>query len=200
MNAPTATDADIRDRILDAAEACIARYGVPKTTIDDVIKRADVARATLYKYFPGGRDELVLEVLLRESRRNIDVVLDAVDRAGTLEDSLADGILAACDRIREDEHLAFLFSPEMIGHTSRVPGAGAAIVAATAEIIGPLLDQGRAAGVVADDLDELDASEWAIRMILSLLTFDGPSGRTRAELREFVRRFAVAPLLRPGNR
>ena len=50
-----------RDRLVDAAEACIDRFGVGKTTLDDVATEARVSRATVYRYFQN-RDELVLEV------------------------------------------------------------------------------------------------------------------------------------------
>lgn len=194
------TDEDMRDRILGAAEECIARYGVPKTTIADVIKRAGVARATLYKYVPGGRDEIIVEVLIRQGRRNTGVVLEAIARAESLQESITDGILAAVERIQADEHLAYLFSPEIIGPASRLQGAGARLVEVTAELVGPVLEAGRRAGQVPADLDNCDAAEWTLRVFLSLLAFEGPSGRSKAQLREFVRRFAVAPLLtRPAR-
>ena len=53
----------IRDRILAATLVSLARYGVAKTTLDDVAKEAGCARATVYRYF-GGKQQL----------------LDAVDR------------------------------------------------------------------------------------------------------------------------
>ena len=95
------------------------RYGVQKTTIEDVAKKAGVARATLYKYVPGGRDELVLAVIVREAERNIDTVLEAMQAGRDLEDSFTAGILAAVDRIQADEHLLYLFSPEILGTASR---------------------------------------------------------------------------------
>ncbi|HEX4775315.1 MAG TPA: helix-turn-helix domain-containing protein, partial [Acidimicrobiia bacterium] len=39
-------------RAIDAVMRCIARYGVSKTTLDDVAREAGCARATLYRYFP----------------------------------------------------------------------------------------------------------------------------------------------------
>jgi len=196
MTATTdSTEADVRHRILDAAGACIARYGVQKTTIDDVVKRAGVARATLYKHVPGGRDEIILEVLVREGRRNTHVVLEAIARAESLQDSITDGILAAVERIQADDHLAYLFSPEIIGPASRLQGAGARLVDVTAQLVGPVIEAGRGTGQVPEDLDERDAAEWTLRIFLSLLAFEGPDGRTKAQLRAFVRRFAVEPLL-----
>ena len=41
---------------------CVARYGVSKTTLDDVAKEAGCARATIYRYFPS-RDDLVAACL-----------------------------------------------------------------------------------------------------------------------------------------
>ena len=40
-------------RLLEATLACLARHGIAKTTLDDVAREAGVARATLYRYFPG---------------------------------------------------------------------------------------------------------------------------------------------------
>ena len=48
-----------RNRIIDAALACIVRQGVAKTTVDDVARAAGLSRATVYRVFPGGKDELL---------------------------------------------------------------------------------------------------------------------------------------------
>jgi AcrR family transcriptional regulator len=188
------TEDETRDRLIDAAAACISRYGVQKTTIDDVAKKAGVARATLYKYVPGGRDELMLAVLMRESERNIDVVLAAMQDAETLEDSLTAGVLAVVDRIRADDHLEYLFSPEILGYASRLEGAGEVIVVSTTRILRPYLDAGRAQGLIPPDLGDRDIADWMLRIIASLLWFDGLT-RDREELSTFVRRFAIRPLL-----
>ena len=190
-----AGERDLREQILDAAHACVMRYGVPKTTIEDVVKAAGVSRATLYKYVPGGRDELVLEVLLREGRRSVGVVLAAMRDEDAVEDQLAAGILACAERIDGDDHLRFLFSPEIVHPRTGIAGADVALLEATAQVISPVLARGREAGLVADDVTDADAAEWVLRMILGLLTFTGPAERSRDDLLEFVRRYAVRPLL-----
>jgi AcrR family transcriptional regulator len=185
---------EVRSRILDAADACISRYGVQKTTVDDVAKKAGVARATLYKHVPGGRDELVLAVLMREAERSVDTVLDAMQRADTLEDSLTDGIIASVDRIRSDDHLAYLYSPDILGNASRLSGAGEALVLATADILRPFLDAARDHNIIDPDLGDRDVADWGLRIIASLVWFEGLR-RDRDELIDFVRRFFVRPLL-----
>ena len=45
-------------RVLDAALDCCERWGRSKTTVDDIATEAGISRATLYRMFPGGRDNL----------------------------------------------------------------------------------------------------------------------------------------------
>src|SRR5215470_16145751 len=49
-----------RERIIDAADECFARYGVAKTTVEDIAAAATLSRATVYRSFTGGRDEVIL--------------------------------------------------------------------------------------------------------------------------------------------
>jgi len=48
-----------RVRIIDGALACLARHGTAKTTVDDIARQSGVSRATVYRVFPGGRDEIL---------------------------------------------------------------------------------------------------------------------------------------------
>jgi AcrR family transcriptional regulator len=57
-----------RERILDSAYELFSRKGLRAVGIDEVIDRAEVAKATLYRHF-ASKDELVLAFLqLREER------------------------------------------------------------------------------------------------------------------------------------
>jgi AcrR family transcriptional regulator len=40
-----------RSRILDAAQSLFLRYGVKRTSLDDVVREAGIAKGTLYLYF-----------------------------------------------------------------------------------------------------------------------------------------------------
>jgi AcrR family transcriptional regulator len=51
-----------RDRILASAYELFARHGVRAVGVDEVIKRAEVAKATLYRHF-ASKDDLVLAFL-----------------------------------------------------------------------------------------------------------------------------------------
>jgi AcrR family transcriptional regulator len=57
-----------RQRILDTAYELFSHRGVHDVGIDELIERADVAKATLYRHFPS-KDELVLAFLEQREQR-----------------------------------------------------------------------------------------------------------------------------------
>lgn len=58
-----------RQRVLAATLACVERWGLQKTNVEDVAREAGVSRATVYRYFPGGREQLVRETVAWEVAR-----------------------------------------------------------------------------------------------------------------------------------
>lgn len=65
---PSAAVPDARERILESAYELFSRYGVRGVGIDEIIARAEVAKATLYRHFPT-KDDLVLAFLDRREQR-----------------------------------------------------------------------------------------------------------------------------------
>ena len=55
---------EARQQILAAAERVIQRYGISKTTMDDIGREAGVSRPTVYRYF-GDREALVAALIER---------------------------------------------------------------------------------------------------------------------------------------
>ncbi|MGH9301919.1 MAG: TetR/AcrR family transcriptional regulator, partial [Acidimicrobiales bacterium] len=49
----------LEERIMDSALECGSRWGVAKTSLDDVARQAGCSRATIYRLFPGGKASLV---------------------------------------------------------------------------------------------------------------------------------------------
>jgi AcrR family transcriptional regulator len=78
-----------RQRILDAAYELFSRRGIRAVGVEEVIARADVAKATLYRHFPS-KDDLVLAFLeLREQRWTRQLVeAGAKERGNTAEEQL----------------------------------------------------------------------------------------------------------------
>src|ERR1700739_2646925 len=68
----TARGRATRERIVGAASALVYERGVARTSLDDVIERAEVSKSQLYLYF-NDRSALLREVV----RHNLELVLAA---------------------------------------------------------------------------------------------------------------------------
>ena len=64
----TTVEPDARERVLETAYELFSRHGIRGVGVDEVIARAGVAKATLYRHFPS-KDELVLAFLERREQR-----------------------------------------------------------------------------------------------------------------------------------
>ncbi len=60
---------EARERVLAGTFECIARVGIGKTTVEDAARASGVSRATVYRLFPGGRDELLRDTVAWEMAR-----------------------------------------------------------------------------------------------------------------------------------
>lgn len=80
----------VDDQILDAALDQVAAYGLKRTTMDDVAKRAGVGRMTVYRRFPT-KSELLRRLVGREAQR----VVATIGRAAATERTPADQVVAA---------------------------------------------------------------------------------------------------------
>lgn len=81
--------ASARERILDSAYELFSRRGIRAVGVDEVIDRAEVAKATLYRHF-GSKDELALAFLERREQRWTKewVEAEARGRGATPEEQL----------------------------------------------------------------------------------------------------------------
>ena len=85
---------DAERRVVDAALRCVARWGLRKTSLDDIAREAGISRATVYRLFPGGKDRVVEVVFCHEAGRLFHEMDAELRAAGTLEDLLVTGITA----------------------------------------------------------------------------------------------------------
>lgn len=75
------------DQILKAAISVFSRYGVAKTTMNDIAAEAGVARQTVYNAFPGKT-----EILRAAVGQAMDEALDAIKAAWSDTDDLGERI------------------------------------------------------------------------------------------------------------
>ncbi|MGD0082469.1 MAG: TetR/AcrR family transcriptional regulator [Acidimicrobiales bacterium] len=103
---------DSRARVLDAAVRCVARFGVAKTTVEDVAREARLSRATLYRLFPGGRDDIVVTMVEREVAGFFGTLAGRLDGVDDPTERIVVAMTAAADQLVEHRALGFVLAHE----------------------------------------------------------------------------------------
>ena len=88
------------ESILDTAKKMFARYGLQKTSMDEMARSARVAKATIYTYL-GSKDRVYLEVLRREANVIVEKVSFSVAQQVSPEDKLVAFARAKFRHMRE---------------------------------------------------------------------------------------------------
>jgi AcrR family transcriptional regulator len=187
---------EVRERILQATFDCVARWGLSKTTVEDAARGAEVSRATVYRYFPGGRDELIGAVVAWEYARFFTRLYEAVQSAGSLEEVMERGLRFAHRAITEHEVLQRMLEtePAVLLPKLTVESEGTYTVIAT--FLDPYLERHE----LAPGVDRRDAAEFLARMILSYIaspgrwTLDDPD-----QVAQLVRAELLAGIVPPGG-
>jgi AcrR family transcriptional regulator len=162
-------DGDTRQRILEATYVCVARWGLSKTTVEDAARQAGLSRATVYRYFPGGRDELVDAVVSWQYLRFFGRLYEEVHGATSLEEVLERGLLFARRQLLEHEVLQMVVQtepdvllPKLTVETNRTVGL----------ISGFLVPYLHEHGL-PEGLEVHEAADFLARMILSYISAPG---------------------------
>ena len=98
-------------RILDAAFELYCLVGIRRTSMDDVARRANLGRATVYRKFESN-EKLVSALLRRETRRAIGMVEDAVRDVEDVEERFVEGFVVGMRAVRKHPLLLALIATE----------------------------------------------------------------------------------------
>ena len=110
----TALDPDItddRDAVLDGALAAFLDFGVRKTNMADIARRAGISPATLYRRY-SQKSDLVAAVGLREAQRVLARLSNVIDAEATPLEQLTQLYLAVSEQVRGNELLHRLLATE----------------------------------------------------------------------------------------
>src|SRR5205085_9719519 len=88
-------------RVIDAALRCVARWGIGKTTLDDVAREAGCGRASIYRAFRGGKREVLTATLQHELVAAVAAIDAAVGDLDSLEDVLVAGTTTAARLVKD---------------------------------------------------------------------------------------------------
>lgn len=179
-------------RVLDAVVMCAGRWGIDKTTVDDVAREAGVSRATVYRLFPGGKSSMVHLTTDREVVSMLLSLSQRVERCESLTDAVVELLHGGSTMVANQPPLAYMRAHE--------PGRLRAffsfdrldaLFALTAEVIAPSLHR------FLDPSAARECVVWSARLVVSY--YVGPDPERDLADPAFARRVAETHVI-PGIR
>jgi AcrR family transcriptional regulator len=155
--------------VLAATVRCAGRVGIARTTVEEVAREASVSRATVYRWFPGGREQLIDEAMTWEIGRFLGRLGAAVEDAPDFATRLELGLVFAHRAIEEHEVLQRLLETEPGGLLPQLQATTPMVVAVIRDYLVPFLEaEHLQPGVVP-----AEAADHLARMILSFTASQG---------------------------
>ncbi|MCJ7436403.1 MAG: TetR/AcrR family transcriptional regulator, partial [Acidimicrobiia bacterium] len=194
---------DQRELVYAGTYECVALYGLAKTTVDDVARASGVSRATVYRMFPGGRDQIMRETVGWEMNRFFARLAAEVENARDIETRLERGLAFARRSLLEHEVLQKVLATEPDALLPLMTVEQHRVLRYITAYLAPLLEAERAAGRLREGVDVDLAADYVARTLLSLI---GSPGRwdlaDPAAVRGLVGRELLGGILRApsGNR
>ena len=185
---------DARDRILAATVVCLGPYGIAKTTVDDAARDARLARATVYRYFPDGKEQLIGESItwaVGQFFHDLAVsVADAPDFPTLLEQALVHAHEAVAEHVVLQKVLET--EPERL-----LPQLTQSAPQVQAVLRDYLADKLRHEALLPG-VDPVEAGDWLARMGLSFILAEGRWDLTDpTSVRHLVRDELLVSILQP---
>jgi AcrR family transcriptional regulator len=159
----------VEERAVDALLVCIARFGLSKTTLDDVAREAGCSRATLYRYFDG-KSALVRRTVDVELVRVTACAVAAAGEQSTLTDAVVALVTTAARGLVDHGALQFLLAHEpeqILGQLAFGPGDR--VLVRVGDAFAPAFARWLMAG------DAQSAGDWLARILRSYVLMPKPS-------------------------
>ncbi|MVV48830.1 TetR/AcrR family transcriptional regulator [Pseudomonas sp. PB120] len=186
--APEDRDAQLTQRVIEAAERCLDKLGLDKTTVDDIAREAEISRATLYRRF-GSKEAIFGAALQRQSRPFESEATAILNGPGNL-----------CERVERLLVWAVIETPEnvllkrLLGNETTQAGVqifNQVFRKKVSTILLPVVDAAKTNGELREDLDPEFLVDWIIRELL-MIKMAAPW--QEADLRKHIHHF-IKPVL-----
>ena len=189
---------ELLDRVAAAALAQFAEFGIRRSTVDDVARRAGVSRVTVFRRFEN-KQRLVEVVVAREIRRGVAELARAWEDGESLEQRMLHGLSFTVSFVSDHPLFDRLLRSEreVLLPWLTVDGAPALELyrSLIAELLRVEIHAGRAATTDPDRVAEVIA-----RLALSLvLTRDGTISLDDPDSMGALVKLALLPILQPPS-
>lgn len=185
-----------RTRIFKAAVGCFSRYGLRRTTMDDVAAAAEVSRKTVYNYFTN-KSALIAEVIFEEARKVNARARKGLDLHLPAAELLVKAELALLASARRSGFIEILLNPTDFGTAAEVIDHSERIAEVMHEYWDPILDALDQRGELPADLDRAEAVAWLTFVHVGLCARRTATGSDRELVGRLLARYVATGVLSP---
>jgi AcrR family transcriptional regulator len=156
-------------RVIAAARRCFARYGVDRTTMQDIAKESGMGRTGVYRLGLTRREitEAAIVARLRELGEGIRPV---ADRDAPFVELLLDTSIATVDAARSDPELQHLLDTTATVSLHRlITGNESSMQGIVLDVLGPMLRRARERGEIRPEVSDERVVEWLRGVYLMLI-------------------------------
>ena len=160
---------DKKEQILKVAGNIFAKFGLKKTTMDEIAKLARMGKSTLYYYFKS-KESMFSEVINKESQILKQKLKEAVEQATTPQQKIRNYIITRMRHMKELVNYNTALTDEYLTHYSFIENARKDLTLYEIDTIKDILIEGINQNVFAIE----DAESTAKMIIIALKAFEYP--------------------------
>lgn len=152
---------DKREHILEAAEQLFARFGIKKTTMDDIAKKAHMGKSSLYYYFKS-KEEVFEGVIRKDSQLFKNKLTVAVGNGNSPQEKIRNYVVTRMIHLKELSNYYTTLTEEYLDHYTFVENARREFVDYEISTLSSILEDGVNQGLFTIENTEITARNFAI--------------------------------------
>jgi len=175
----------IRESIITAARSFFGKYGLSKTTIDDIARQAQMAKSSLYYYFKS-KEEMFIAVVEQEATILKAAVADALASVDQPHEKLRLYFITRMRLFKELSTFYNVFKDEYIANYEFIQKIRKAYDLYEVDMIKGILSRGVIAKVF--DIQDIDLTSTTLQGILKSLEYDWAINMPEKEIEKNIDR------------
>lgn len=169
--------------ILNVAQGLFARFGLTKTTIDDIAKKAHMGKASIYYYF-ANKEAIFKEVVEKEGKILKEKLLDAVNTQTTPQKKIHSYIITRMTAIKDLSNYYSALREEYLKHFSFIEKARQSYDAFEITMVSTILSEGQKNGLF--DIQDITLTAETIVAAMKGLEYQWSMEGSKEEIAEKV--------------
>lgn len=157
-----------KDLILTTSQKLFSRFGLNKTTVDEIAKLAHIAKGTIYHYFQS-KEEIFEEVIEKESMFLQNEIKKSVDAVQIPQEKLRAFVLTRFKCIKELVNYYSALKEEYLSHYTFIEKARKRNLDYEIKMVGDILEEGNKSNTFA--IEDINLTALAIVTALKGLEY-----------------------------